>query len=165
MPACLPPIWAPNTHTLFLGTLPGETSLHEAQYYAHPRNQFWTILSALHGDAPIDYQERKYWLLALGYGLWDVLATAERTTSADAAIVNSVPNDFSKLAHTQPALKRIAFTSAQAHHYYERLVPVMPNPGWDMVILPSPSAAYAKLSLEQKTKIWRMYLTSPPVTK
>jgi hypothetical protein len=32
-----PPVVGPNTHTMILGSFPGEASLDAAQYYAHPR--------------------------------------------------------------------------------------------------------------------------------
>ena len=45
-----PPVVAPNTHTMILGSFPGEASLDAAQYYAHPRNQFWRLLGAVLGE-------------------------------------------------------------------------------------------------------------------
>ena len=45
-----PPVVAANTHTMILGSFPGEASLDAAQYYAHPRNQFWRLLGTVLGE-------------------------------------------------------------------------------------------------------------------
>jgi hypoxanthine-DNA glycosylase len=37
----LPPIVDENSRIVILGTLPGDLSLREQQYYADPSNQFW----------------------------------------------------------------------------------------------------------------------------
>ena len=54
-----PPAAAPDAELLFLGSLPGDESLRQAQYYAHPRNAFWRIMGELFGfDHLLPYGER-----------------------------------------------------------------------------------------------------------
>jgi hypoxanthine-DNA glycosylase len=75
-----PPIADENTHTLILGSFPGVASLDAAQYYAHPRNQFWRLVGTVIGEPlnELPYDERVLRLLKHGIGLWDVLAACER---------------------------------------------------------------------------------------
>ena len=39
-----PPLINSSSRILILGSLPGEESIKQAQYYAHPRNAFWKIM-------------------------------------------------------------------------------------------------------------------------
>ena len=43
----LSPLLSPDIHTIILGSFPSRESLAARQYYAHPRNQFWKLLSAV----------------------------------------------------------------------------------------------------------------------
>ena len=46
----LAPVLDQGTRILILGSFPGNASLAARQYYAHPRNQFWRLLSAVPGS-------------------------------------------------------------------------------------------------------------------
>jgi TDG/mug DNA glycosylase family protein len=107
----LPPILNRDTRILLLGSFPGEASLSAKQYYAHPRNQFWPLLSAVLGEelTTLPYEKRLKRLQAHAIGLWDVIAACEREGSLDASIRNAQANDFAVLKHQCPRLKRVCF--------------------------------------------------------
>src|SRR5471030_994715 len=102
-----PPIADDNTHTLILGSFPGVASLDVAQYYAHPRNQFWRLMGAVINEplTELPYEQRLITLLQRGIGLWDVLAACERAGSLDTAIRHATPNDFASFRLHAPGLK------------------------------------------------------------
>jgi hypoxanthine-DNA glycosylase len=111
-----PPVIDANVRLLVLGSLPGERSLAEQRYYAHPQNQFWRLISPAAGRdlTALDYDARLAALLDAHIGLWDVVASAHRTGSADAAIREPEAHDIAALAATLPRLRAIAFNGATA---------------------------------------------------
>lgn len=163
-----------NTHTLVLGTMPGLASINATQYYAHKRNAFWPIMTALINQVPasyelpqqFNYQTRTKQLLSAGFGLWDVLAECEREGSLDSAIKSDsvVVNDFASLFDQNPQINTIAFNGKAAQKLFERFALPKLNEhsvgteSINKLSLPSSSPAMASLNLAQKYEIWRAAL-------
>lgn len=152
----LAPVIAANTRILILGSFPGAASLAAQQYYAHPRNQLWPILSALTGEdlAGLPYAERLPRLLAHGFGLWDVVKVCEREGSLDASIRNAAANDFVRLHELCPRLEVVGFNGQTSGKF----APQFAAAGYRTIVLPSTSPAYAALTFESKLASWRLLI-------
>lgn len=150
---CLPPVTDRHTQILILGSFPGEASLAAQQYYGHPRNQFWPLLSAVLDDnlVELDYPQRLRRLLAHRIGLWDVIASCERSGSLDSAIRNPLHNDFSALKRRCPQLARVCFNGKTSGKFEARFM----QAGFQTLVLPSSSPANAQLNFAQKLQVWR----------
>ncbi len=148
----LAPVLAPGTRVLVLGSFPGAASLAAGQYYAHPRNQFWRLVSATVGEdlAALPYAQRLPRLLAHGFGLWDVLGACEREGSLDSAIRKPAANDFDRLRHLCPKLETVGFNGQAAGKF----APQFDAAGYRTLVLPSSSPANATCSFEQKLLVW-----------
>ena len=148
----LGPVIGPGTRLVVLGSFPGVASLQAQQYYGHPRNQFWPILSALWGLdlVALPYPQRLEALLAHGLGLWDVYASCRREGSLDSAIEEPVLNDLASLRRLAPQLQAVAHNggeSARHRRHTEAL-------GVTVLRLPSTSPANASWSFERKLAAW-----------
>ena len=110
------PVAGRGTRLLILGSLPGAASLRAGQYYAHPQNGFWRLIGAVIGRdlAALPYPDRLAALPPAGVGLWDVIASAERPGSVDAAIRDPEPADLAALVAGLPALRAVGFNGATA---------------------------------------------------
>lgn len=152
----LAPVLDRATCILVLGSFPGAASLAAGQYYAHPRNQLWPILSALAGEdlAAMPYAQRLPRLLAHGFGLWDVLGACEREGSLDSAIRAPAANDFERLRELCPLLETVGFNGQAA----AKFAPQFAAAGYRTVALPSTSPAHASLTLQQKLEQWKALL-------
>jgi len=153
-----PPIVGPDAHLLILGTLPGEESLRLQQYYGHPRNHFWPLVSALFGEpVPPAYDERVQLLQRNRCALWDVLESAERIGSSDSAIRNPVANPFAMFFSDHAKIKTIAFNGQKARELFRRHVVkpgLVSESDFTTIDLPSSSPLYTK-TLEEKLAVWR----------
>ena len=149
----LAPVIAPHTRLVVLGSFPGVASLAAGQYYAHPRNQFWSIVSALLGLdlVALDYPARLGAIRERGLGVWDVYASCRREGSLDSAIEDARLNDLSSLTRQAPKLRAVAHNggeSARAMRHTQAL-------GLPVYRLPSTSPANASWSFERKLAAWR----------
>ena len=140
---------------LVLGSLPGERSLAERRYYAHPQNQFWRLISpAAGGDLPaLPYEQRLEALLAAHIGLWDVVASATRPGSTDAAMRDIEGHDVAAFAATLPDLRAIAFNGSTAlRHGVRQLGTAAAR--YRVIALPSSSPLHT-IGFEAKLPAWQ----------
>ena len=149
----LAPVIDAGVRVLVLGSFPGAASLAAGQYYAHPRNQFWRLISGVVGEdlAALPYAERLPRLLTHGVGLWDVLGECERVGSLDSAIRKPAANDFERLRVMCPLLETVGFNGQASGKFATQFA----SAGYRSVVLPSSSPAYMAIGFEQKLAVWR----------
>ena len=147
------PVVDTETRLLILGSLPGDASLKAAQYYAHPRNAFWPLIGGVLGEdlLALRYEQRLDRLTARGVGLWDVIASAERSGSLDAAIRSPEAADLRGLIGSLPRLRAVAFNGKLAAKLGRRIIGDVA--GVRLIDLPSSSPAHA-IPLPSKANIW-----------
>lgn len=149
----LPPVIARDARLLILGSFPGTASLQARQYYGHPRNHFWPLLSAIWGVdlAARPYRSRLAELRRRGLGLWDVYASCRREGSLDQAIEDAEFNDLASLRRRAPGLRLVAHNGGESARAMRRIREL----GLPVQRLPSSSPANASWSFERKLDAWR----------
>ena len=151
MPECFLPWIDEQTRVLVVGTMPSVASLQAEMYYAHPQNRFWSYMAQILNDGmPVmSAAERKSLLLKNHIGLWDSLAHCERQGSLDSAIMNAVPNDFSRFKQ----IKYYLFNGQKAYQFFKKYngaLLMLQN----YAVLPSTSPANASIKNDVKFAYW-----------
>lgn len=158
------PVADPAARVLILGSMPGVASLRAQRYYAHPQNQFWTLLGELIGAGPaLAYEERLRRLHAAGIALWDVFASCHRPGSLDSRIeqATAVPNDFAGFFARHRAVTHVFFNGATAEEAFRRRVSSrLALPALRYRRLPSTSPANASVCYARKLEAWREILAA-----
>lgn len=151
--AAFAPVVDADTRLLILGSLPGDASLKAGQYYGHPRNGFWRLLSPVvrRDLAALPYPDRLAALREAGVGLWDVIASARRPGSLDGAIREAEAADLRRLVSDLPRLTAVAFNGGTAARIGRRSLAGVAGPV--LVDLPSSSPAYT-LAFAEKAARW-----------
>lgn len=151
------PISNPETRILILGSIPGDKSLEMKEYYGHPRNRFWKIISIItKNELPSSYDGKIQLLLNAKIGLWDIAQRAIRKGSLDSAIKNEHPNDLETFIKSHPQLSTIAFNGSKSEALYKKYF--KRNENIQYVSLPSTSPANATMSFEEACKKWEELL-------
>jgi hypoxanthine-DNA glycosylase len=161
----LPPLIAPNTRVLILGSFPGVKSLETQRYYGHPQNHFWKLVFSIVFEAfspsrrqemcASSYEIRSKALLAGGIGCWDVYASCEREGSLDSAIRNAKLNNLASLKKLCPQLQAIAHNGGESYSHAKHTQAL----GLPAYKLPSSSPANASWSFERKLVAWQEALS------
>ncbi|MBX3610081.1 MAG: DNA-deoxyinosine glycosylase [Hydrogenophaga sp.] len=152
----LAPVIDARTRLLVLGSFPGVASLRAQQYYGHPQNAFWKILSTLWALPLMEfsYAARLDAARDHGLGIWDVYASCEREGSLDTAIRDAELNDLASLRQRCPQLQAIAHNGGESfrHARHTRAL------GLPVHSLPSTSPANAGWSFDRKLQAWQAVL-------
>ena len=146
------PIIFNNTEVLILGSFPSIKSFETNFYYGHPRNQFWKILQAI-TEYPVNNHDQKMWLLKeCKIGLWDMIATCQRESSLDSSLEDETVNDIASFLESNPNIKKLAFTGRKSETLYKTHFAHLDI---ETVYLPSPSAAFAKMTFDEKVSSYK----------
>ena len=150
-----PPLLDDNTRVLFLGSFTSIASFEQSFYYAHPRNAFWPIMESIFEVKLQSNEAKKLFCLKKGIGLWDVIASCERSNSSDTNLKNCIPNDFVQLLKEYPNIQSIAFTGKKIHDLFMKFYK---DVSVEKVLLPSTSPAHASMRKAEKEKIYKDFL-------
>lgn len=150
----LDPIFFSDSEILILGTMPSPKSREKMFYYAHPQNRFWKTLAGVF-DEPAPQNERECILLLKEHkiALWDVLESCDIVGASDASIRNPVPNDIASIIR-YTYIHEIYTTGTTAFNLYNKLI--KPSIKKEAVLLPSPSPANARMSLDDLIEAYKI---------
>lgn len=90
----LEPIINKDSVILILGSFPSLKSFEQMFYYGHPKKPIWRLLSEIYGAKANTKVEKIELLKSAKIALWDVVASCERSNSADSNLKNIKPNDI-----------------------------------------------------------------------
>lgn len=158
------PIITKNASILILGSIPGDKSIAENEYYAHPRNRFWNLLARLTGNEPADkYTEKIKILTENGISLWDVAGRAVRKGSMDSSIKEYAVNDIDGLLTGNPSIKIVIFNGKTAERFYDSNFSRRSN--IEYRTMPSTSPANAAYNMERLADKWKIITQYTKQTK
>ena len=103
------PLLCDNPRIVILGTLPGQESLRENEYYYSNSNRIWKVLCLLKNEpTPTNYNEKKQLLAKYHIALWDYYESAIRIGSCDNKISDARPVDICGFLSNHPTINTIA---------------------------------------------------------
>ena len=147
------PVIFNDTEILVLGSLPGKKSIELNQYYGHPRNRMWNILSKIiNSEISTNYASKKIFLKKYKIGLWDVAHSAERKGSLDSNIKKEIPNNIQLLLTDYPSVKVIGFNGKKSETMFYKFFKPLPHIKY--VSLPSSSPANMAISFKDICIKW-----------
>ena len=160
------PIAHESCTVLILGTMPGNQSLEQNQYYGHPDNIFWDImfrvLQPSVDEQEIDsftYANKEKLLLQNDIALWDVLQYCNRSGNLDSKIRNEIKNDFETFFARHSKVEKLIFNGQKAEKYFDSCFKhLIEQHGLTKIILPSTSSSHS-LNAFKKLRQWRAAIT------
>ncbi|HRN86026.1 MAG TPA: hypothetical protein PK863_01735 [Candidatus Dojkabacteria bacterium] len=131
-------------------------------YYGSKYNQLWRILEGVYGVPLKDKNSKINLFNDLKIGFADVIESCERkhNNSSDSNLVNITHNYSIVDILNESNLLRVFFTSAFVENTFNKFFsPILDSKiRTQFVRLPSPSPRYARISLEEKVRIYKQLL-------
>lgn len=154
-----PPLVGAAARVLILGTIPGEVSLREQEYYAHPRNCFWPFMAHICGAGrELPYAARVEKLTQSGIAVWNVYDRCQRRGSLDGGIRAPELQDVAALFRRHPVRQVFFNGQLPAKIFSKQLLPDLQRQGLAaevvLTTLPSTSPAYATMRFDEKRAAW-----------
>lgn len=138
--------------------MPSVASLEKQQYYGHPRNAFWPLLSRLLSfKLNTDYAINVDQVKARNIAIWDVISECERPGSLDSAIVKGSEriNPIPELIEKHTGLIRIGLNGGTSAALFKRhCLPDLDASRLTIFSLPSTSPANARMTFQAKCEAW-----------
>lgn len=149
------PIVSSDSKILILGSMPGNESLRQEQYYAHPQNRFWHFLYRIfEEDLDLDYPGRIAFLMEKKIALWDVFKYCEREGSLDSNIRNEEINDVAALLNKYKNIKYVFLNGGKAYEQFKKRIMHGCKRQVPYIKLPSTSPANNSVPMEAKLNEW-----------
>ncbi len=152
-----------NCTHIILGSMPSIASLEARQYYAHPQNRFWPLMSRILENMPVPperYADRLSMLLRHHIALWDSIGACDRDGSLDTAIKNEQGNDFTALLEKYPGIHTICFNGSKSFQCFKKSnKPLLSRKEIAFYPMPSTSPANARWKLDMLEDAWRIPLS------
>ncbi|MBQ6559639.1 MAG: DNA-deoxyinosine glycosylase [Erysipelotrichaceae bacterium] len=148
----IPPVYDENARILILGSFPSVKSREVGFFYGHPRNRFWSVLSAvLNEPLPQTIEEKKTFLLQNHIAVWDVIGECKIRGSSDSSIEDVKINDLSAILE-KADIRQIFVNGRTAEKMYERYAEDLYQR--KVIALPSTSPANAAWNMERLIDRW-----------
>ena len=150
-----------NSQILILGTVPGNNSNTNKQYYNDNRNYFWKIIYSIFDkieNIPQSYEEKKQFLYKYRIALWDVYSGVNRgPLSLDKYIKSkdSGFNDIKNLLIKYPNIKKILLNGGKAKRAFKKYLKQTENINCKYEYVLSSSGGNTRYSFDDKVKCWK----------
>ena len=147
---------------LIVGSFPAREVTHrilseDEWFYGSKRNQFWNIISGVYETALPTRKEKQRLFEQHGIGIADLFLKIRRkeNNNTDANLEVIVFNDEElKYILQTPGINKIFFTSKFVEKAFNKMFPAVTGGE----CLPSPSPRYARMSMADKIKYYRLKL-------
>lgn len=157
----VPDVIAPGLKVLFCGINPSLYSGATGHHFARPGNRFWPVLHAAGFTPRLLHPSEERELLALGYGVTNLVnrATATAAEIAPDEFVAGRRRLTAKVRRYRPRIVAFVGIGAYEHAFGRRRVAIGEQPetlaGSRVWVLPNPSGLNANYQLPQLTALFR----------